>query len=132
MLARNPEAASDRFHSPSRAGDNGRVILLIGIGLALFVVPWPWNVPVIIGAALLEFGETVFTWRWSRRQKAKVGPETLVGASGRVVTPCQPDGTVRIKGEIWQARCLAGADIGDRIRVIGREQLVLEVEPLAV
>jgi membrane-bound serine protease (ClpP class) len=108
------------------------VILLIGIGLALFVIPWPWNVPVIIGAALLEFGETVFTWRWSRRQKTKVGPETLVGASGRVVTPCQPQGTVRIKGEIWQARCEAGADTGDRIRVVGRDQLILQVEPLAV
>ena len=109
---------------------NGPVILLIGIGLALFVVPWPWNVPVIVGAALLEFGETVFTWRWSRREEPKVGPETLIGGSGRVITPCRPEGTVRIKGEIWQGRCEAGADTGDRIRVTGRDKLVLLVEPI--
>jgi membrane-bound serine protease (ClpP class) len=108
------------------------MILLIGIGLALFVIPWPWNVPVVIGAAFLEVGETLFTWRWSQRGKVKVGPETLIGATGRVVTPCQPEGTVRIRGEIWQARCEAGADTADRVRVIGREELVLVVEPIAV
>ena len=106
------------------------MILLIGIGLALFVVPWPWNVVVVIGAAALELGETFATWRWSRRGKAKVGPETLIGGSGRVVTPCRPEGTVRIRGEIWQARCEAGADTGDRIRVTGRDPLVLLVEPI--
>jgi membrane protein implicated in regulation of membrane protease activity len=38
---------------------------------------------------------------------------------------------VRLDGEIWAARCNAGASPGDRVRVIGRERLLLVVEPAA-
>jgi membrane-bound serine protease (ClpP class) len=59
-----------------------------------------------------------------------VGVETLIGATGRVVADCRPDGTVRVKGEIWRARCDEGAGMGTRVRVTGREELLLIVEPL--
>lgn len=111
------------------AGQNGDVILLIGIGLALFVVPFPWNVAVVIGAALLEFFETFGTWRWSQRGDAKAGPETLVGGSGRAITEVRPEGMVRVRGEDWRARSETGVDAGHRIRVVGRDQLTLLVEP---
>jgi membrane-bound serine protease (ClpP class) len=106
------------------------VILLIGIGLAIFVFPYPWNVAVVILAGILEFFETAGTWRWSRRGKAKVGPETLIGASGRAITDCRPEGMVRVLAEDWRARCEAGVSAGHPIRVLGREQLTLVVEPL--
>jgi membrane-bound serine protease (ClpP class) len=106
------------------------VILLIGIGLAIFVVPWPWNVPVVILAALLEFAETFGTWRWSRRGRIKAGPETLVGGSGRAITEVRPEGLVRVRGEDWRARSESGVDAGHRIRVVGRDQLTLLVEPI--
>jgi membrane-bound ClpP family serine protease len=106
------------------------VILLIGIGLALFVFPYPWNVVVVILAGILEFFETAGTWRWSRRGKAKVGPETLIGASGRAITDCKPDGMVRVLAEDWRARCDDGVSAGHAVRVIGRDQLTLLVEPL--
>lgn len=106
------------------------MILLIGIGLAVFVFPYPWGIPVVIIAAVLEFIETFGTWRWSRRGKAKVGPETLIGGSGRAITDCRPDGMVRVKGEDWRARCEAGVSAGHRIRVVGRDQLTLLVEPI--
>jgi membrane-bound ClpP family serine protease len=106
------------------------VILLIGIGLALFVFPFPWNIVVVIIAGILEFIETVGTWRWSRRGKAKVGPETLVGAKGRAITECRPNGMVRVLAEDWRARCDAGVSAGHPIRVVGRDQLTLLVEPI--
>jgi membrane-bound ClpP family serine protease len=106
------------------------VILLIGIGLALFVFPDGWGIPVVIIAAILEFFETVGTWRWSRRGKATVGPETLIGGSGRAITECRPEGMVRVRGEDWRARCEAGVSAGHRIRVTGRDQLTLLVEPI--
>jgi membrane-bound ClpP family serine protease len=106
------------------------VILLIGIGLAIFVVPDGWEIPVVVLAGILEFAETSMTWRWSRRGKAKAGPETLIGGSGRAITEVRPEGMVRVRGEDWRARSETGVDAGHRIRVIGRDQLMLLVEPV--
>jgi membrane-bound ClpP family serine protease len=106
------------------------VILLIGIGLAIFVVPAPFGIPVVIAAAILEFFETFGTWRWSRCGTVKAGPETLIGGSGRAITDCRPEGMVRVRGEDWRARCDAGVAAGHQVRVVGRDQLLLLVEPL--
>ena len=112
-----------------RPRQNGRVILLTGIALAIFVVPEAWRLPVVIGFALLEIAETTITWHISRRGAPKVGAETLIGAFGRAVTECRPAGMVRIRGEEWQARSSPAAAVGQRVRVLGRERLTLLVEP---
>ena len=107
------------------------MIFLTGVVLAIFVVPEQWRVPVVIGFAILEVVETTVTWRLSRRWAPKVGPETLVGATGLAVTDCKPEGTVRVRGEDWQARCDAGVAAGERVRVLARDRLTLVVEPVA-
>ena len=106
------------------------MLLLIGILIALFVVPAPWSVVVVVGAAALEFAETAFSVWISRRGVPQVGVETLAGAMGRVVADCLPAGTVRVGGETWRARCDGGARAGDRVRVRARDGLVLIVEPV--
>ena len=106
------------------------MIFLVGVALAIFVVPFPWNIPILVLFGAIEVAETLGTWAWSRRGEPKVGIETLTGTIGRVVTDCRPNGTVRIKGEIWRGRCDAGASMGTRVRVVGREDLVLVVEAL--
>lgn len=106
------------------------MLLLTGIVLAVFVVPAPWTVPVVVVAALIEFTETAIGIWYSRRTPPKVGVETLIGATGRVVTACRPSGTVRVRGEVWHARCEAGADPHDRVRVVDRDRLTLRVEPI--
>jgi membrane-bound serine protease (ClpP class) len=60
-----------------------------------------------------------------------VGPETLVGAVGRVVTPCRPLGQVRVQGELWRASCADGADEGEEVRVVALDGLTLLVERAA-
>jgi membrane-bound serine protease (ClpP class) len=71
---------------------------------------------------------------WNRtvkhRRKA-VGAQTLIGKDAVVSIPCRPVGQVRLDGEIWEARCDAGASQGDRVRVIGRDGLTLVVEAAA-
>ena len=104
------------------------MIFLTGIVLAFFVFPDGWEVPVIIGFGVLEVVETAITWRLSRLWAPKVGPETLIGARGRAVTDCRPNGTVRVQGEEWQARCDKGVDGGDPVRVMARDRLTLVVE----
>ena len=106
------------------------MIVLTGVLLAIFVVPDGWRLPVVIGFAILEVTETVVTWRFSRRGAPKVGTETLIGAVGRAVTDCRPVGTVRIRGEVWQARSSSGLAAGQRVRVRGRDRLTLLVDPV--
>lgn len=106
------------------------MLLLTGIVLAVFVVPAPWAVPVVIVAAAVEFAETAIGIWYSRRSPPKVGAETLIGATGRAVTACRPTGSVRVQGEVWQARCERGADPHEAVRVISRDRLTLIVEPM--
>ena len=108
------------------------MILVIGVLVGLFVVPDPWTVPVIAAAAVLEVVETFVSFRIAKRfGRPRVGPERLPGATGRVVTTCRPRGQVRVRGEVWQARCEARADVDDPVRVIRRHGLVLDVEPIS-
>ena len=106
------------------------MIFLTGVLVAAFVVADEWRLPVVIGFAILEVAETTITWRLSRRGKPKVGPETLIGALGMATTDCRPAGTVRVAGELWQARCESGVGAGQRIRVRGRQGLILLIDPL--
>lgn len=103
-------------------------MLLVGaILLAVFVLSPLWGVVAVTLAAVVEIGEFFF-WIWlSRRRRVQAGVETLVGARAQVVAPCRPLGQVRIHGELWRARCQAGADVGESVRVDSIEGLTLEV-----
>jgi membrane-bound serine protease (ClpP class) len=107
-------------------------MLFVGaILLAVFVLPERWDLPVVLLAAVIEVGETFF-WLWySRRRRVQMGPETLVGSVGQVVTPCMPLGQVRLQGELWRARCAEGADVGEQVRVLDLDGLTLVVERAA-
>lgn len=103
-------------------------MLLVGaILLAVFVLPPLWGLVVVTAAALVEIGEFFF-WIWlSRRRGVQAGAEALVGKTARVVAACRPEGWVRVEGELWRARCVAGADLGESVRVVSVEGLTLEV-----
>jgi membrane-bound serine protease (ClpP class) len=64
------------------------------------------------------------------RQRAVVsGPEEMIGLGGEVVAWSGEAGRVHTHGEIWLARGAGGLARGDRVRVRGRDGLVLLVEP---
>jgi membrane-bound serine protease (ClpP class) len=105
-------------------------MLLIGaVLLALFVVPEPWGLVLVIAAAVVEVGEYFFWAHLSRRRRIQMGSETLIGASAEVISDCRPLGQVRVQGELWRAQCDSGAAPGETVRVVGREGLTLLVEP---
>jgi membrane protein implicated in regulation of membrane protease activity len=105
------------------------VTFLIAVLLAWFFLPSPWNAIVVIGAAVLEVVEAgVFIW-WSRRRRATVGAEALIGKVAVAVGELSPEGQVRVDGELWSAHCKGGAATGSRLVVRGIDGLVLEVAP---
>ena len=106
------------------------MLLVAAVLLAVFVLPSPWNLAAIAAAGIVEIAEVLF-WVWlSQRGRARAGPEALVGAIADVVSPCRPEGQVRLGSELWRARCAEGAGPGERVRIASLEGLTLVVQPL--
>jgi membrane-bound serine protease (ClpP class) len=80
-----------------------------------------------IGFGLITVFLTTIAFR-ARRNKVQVGSETLLGAIAIVQTPLAPEGQVMLRGELWQARSAAPVAAGEKVRVLGRNGLLLTVE----
>ena len=102
--------------------------VVVAILLAIFVLPSPWGLVAIVVAAVIEIGESWFWIRYTRRQRAVTGVEGLIGADAVVVEACRPDGRVRVQGELWRARCVRWAEVGEHVRVAAVNDLTLDVE----
>jgi membrane-bound serine protease (ClpP class) len=105
-------------------------VLIILAFILLFLLPSPWNWVGFLVAIPLWFIELLAWNRTVRHKRKVVGAQTLIGRNATVTEPCRPTGQVRLDGEIWEARCDAGADPGDTVRVVGRDELTLVVEPV--
>jgi membrane-bound serine protease (ClpP class) len=104
-------------------------VLIIVAFLLLLLLPTPWNIVgflVVIPLWILE----LLAWNRSMKGRRKaVGAQTLLGREAVVMRACRPRGQVRIDGEIWEARCDAGAGEDDTVRIVDRDNLALIVEP---
>lgn len=63
-----------------------------------------------------------------RRRPVATGHEALIGAEGEAVSWQDGEGRVRVKGEIWLARSDAALTAGTRVKIVGRDGLVLRVQ----
>jgi membrane-bound serine protease (ClpP class) len=105
-------------------------MFLVGmIALALFVLPPPLGIAAVALGIVVEVAEVGFWIRFLRRYRVTTGAEGLIGARADVIEACEPNGRVRLRGEIWHARCASRAKVGDQVTVTGVDGLRLEVEP---
>ena len=104
--------------------------MLIFLAIALLLVlPEPWNWVACLATGIL-WGVELFIWnRTVRSRRRAVGAQTLIGRLAVVSATCDPEGQVRLEGEIWHARSTGAAVAGEQVRVVGREGLTLLVEP---
>jgi len=105
------------------------VLFLIALALAIFVLPSPWGVVAVVCALAIDLVEVGVGLWYSKRRRSSVGSQTLVGLTGVAIGDLQPDGQVRVDGEIWRARCEAGCEAGSTVVVRAVDGLTLEVEP---
>ena len=104
--------------------------MLLVVALVVFLLaPGPWNVVLAAVFAVLGLGELSLWNRSVRRRRKVVGTQTLIGKTAEVRVACRPRGQVFLEGELWEAECAAGADVGTRVRVLGVRDLTLVVEP---
>ena len=94
-----------------------------GFGLSISVVA----AATLVSAAL--FLLVLAMLLRSRRRPVVTGGEALAHAEGEVVAWEGAAGRVRVNGEVWQARSPHPLQPGVPIKVVGRDGLVLTVEP---
>jgi len=91
----------------------------------------PW-VAIAVSAA---FGSiTVFLVRLAvraRRMKSRLGVDAMVGCLAKAMEQLNPEGHVLVEGEIWRAVATQSVPAGAPLRVVGHEQFLLRVEPVA-
>jgi membrane-bound ClpP family serine protease len=110
--------------------EEAAIAVIVLWGLPKLGVNLPLAVLVIIMLAWLGFA--VFTYRMGSRalrKKPESGLSDMLGMRGEVVKRLDPEGMVRIKGELWKAKS-AGRKIeaGEEVTVVGQEGLKLIVE----
>lgn len=114
----------------STIAEEGGILLLGQWILPLLNVNIPW--PVILLAMAAWLGWSIFTYRKGTRalsNKPVPGMSGMVGSLGVVVQALKPDGLVRIKGELWNCRAMAGnIEPGATVRVIKQAGLKLGVQ----
>lgn len=104
-------------------------MLLVLAVVALIVLPAPWGLVAVASALAFEVAELALWKRFLRRYRLRSGPETLIGQPATVVIACDPDGRVRLRGELWNARSRRPAGVGEVVRIAAIDGLTLEVEP---
>lgn len=102
------------------------MLLIVGSTLAFMLLEWPWRGLVVVALACLEAVE-VWLFFKLRKVPASTGAEGMVGAHGRAVTDCDPEGQVRVKGQLWRAYCRGGIRAGGHVTVSAMRGLELEV-----
>jgi membrane protein implicated in regulation of membrane protease activity len=105
--------------------------LTVAVLLALFVLPWPLNLVAVVAGVGVEAAELTWGLRLARRWRPQTGAEAMIGQTAEVVVACRPHGHARIAGELWEAWCDEGADVGDRVRIERLEGLTLIVTQTA-
>ena len=108
------------------------ITLPIAIGAmvaAWMLLPERYFLFFLIGWCIL-----VSLWEWvgsrsenTRDSRSPSGPLELISSKGVVVKECGPSGTVRIWGELWNAKSLSGSRIE-----VGKTVIVRHVEGLLV
>jgi len=92
-------------------------------------VYWPIVLVAAATTAVLIVGLLGYLIR-SRRQRIATGSEQLIGLEGHVVDWTGAKGWIRVHGELWAAGSTDEAHPGDKVRVIARDGLTLQVAVL--
>lgn len=66
----------------------------------------------------------------AQRADPSIDPERVIGQIAEVRTKLDPIGSVYALGELWTARADETVKVGTRVKVVGREGLILKVKPL--
>jgi membrane-bound serine protease (ClpP class) len=103
--------------------------LIVALLLAVFVLPSPWGLILVVLAFALEIFEIRWGLRLARR-RSDTGLQAMVGKRGEAATDINPSGQVLVEGERWSAHSAKAVGIGTTVQILSVHGLELEVEPV--
>jgi membrane-bound serine protease (ClpP class) len=112
--------------------DEALIVAVILWGLPRLGIHLPYYVIIIVCAAFVVYA-VVFYQAGSRalRRRPVKGFTDQVGLEGKVVDRLSPEGTIKISGELWNARAENGEiEAGARVLVTGQDGFKLIVHQL--
>lgn len=90
----------------------------------------PWQLIAGVTAVSIGFLLVVLNFAMRARQRPVVsGREQMLGASGEVLASTEGGVFARVHGEVWKVHANAPLGIGQTVKVVGINGLVLTVEP---
>lgn len=104
-------------------------VMLIDTELPGYGIPLSLVAGLAITSALFMFFVVGMAIR-ARKQPVVSGQEQIEGALGVVMEAFEQEGWVHLHGERWRARSALPVVAGQRVKVVGRTGLTLEVVPL--
>jgi membrane-bound serine protease (ClpP class) len=91
-------------------------------------VSWGVILPAAIGTVLFFLVAIALSIR-AQKNKPTTGIEGMIGETGQAVGELDPDGSVRIRGEFWNARSKSGhIPAGSVVEVTAVDRMTLIVE----
>ena len=103
-------------------------IMLFDSDVPGFGIAMPVIAGIATAGALVMVG-AVWLFNRARLRPIVTGAEQIVGSFGVAETSIDGAGTVRLGGEVWNARASVPIPVGQRVRVTKMEGLLLHVEP---
>ena len=91
------------------------------------------SLAVILGVTIATVGFFFFVIAkaiGAQRRRISTGSESLVGERGEAISDLQPQGEVRVHGEIWRAKSSDPVIAGAEVEVVRVDGLRLEVRPI--
>jgi len=104
-------------------------IMLINVKSGLEVIRISWHVILVIAALTVAFFLVAIGFGIkAQTRKPVTGIEGMTGETGEAISDLEPEGQVRVHGEIWNAECTDGSvSKGSKVVVTGVKNLKLIV-----
>ncbi len=104
-------------------------VILIDTELPGFGIPLELIVAIAVASALL-LGLVGGMAIKARRRRVVSGDEELIGSVGEMLEDTETEGWARVHGENWRVQARSPLQRGQKMRVLARDGLVLQVKPM--
>jgi len=104
-------------------------IMLIDTDIPGYGISWALIAPVAVTTAAFSFTVVGLALR-ARRRPVVTGAEQMIGAEGEILEVKGNESWARVHSELWRVHSHEPVSPGMKIKVLARQDLVLEVEPI--
>jgi membrane-bound ClpP family serine protease len=102
-------------------------VVLWGLPRLGIYIPIPGLVVLVLALGAVAIA-TYRKGSQALRKKTVVGLSSMIGSKAKVVSKIDPEGMVKIKGELWKAQSTGERiDVGEEVTVVGQKRLKLIV-----